>query len=55
MHLSSHLFVILKVPFREAHEMAGKVVALAEKKNVDMMKLNHNDLQEIRYAHLTHS
>ena len=35
------------VPFRETHHISGRVVALAEKRNVPMDTLSHDDLQAI--------
>lgn len=36
-----------KVPFRETHHISGRVVALAESKDVPMDKLSHDDLQSV--------
>ncbi|KAL6718815.1 argininosuccinate lyase [Lecanora helva] len=35
------------VPFRETHHISGQVVALAEKRNVPMNALSHEDLQSV--------
>ena len=35
------------VPFRESHTLVGKVVQLAEEKNVKLNKLKVNDLKNI--------
>lgn len=44
--LADHL-VRKKVPFRETHHISGRVVALAEEKQVPMDKLSHEDLQGV--------
>lgn len=36
-----------QVPFRETHHISGRVVALAEEKNVAMDKLSHEELQSV--------
>lgn len=38
-----------QVAFREAHYLAGEVVALAEKQNMDMPSLTLQQLKTIRY------
>jgi len=37
----------LKIPFREAHNITGKIVALAEKKNLQIHNLNAKDFKKI--------
>ena len=44
--LADHL-VRKGVPFRETHDISGRVVALAEKKQVPMDKLSHEDFQGV--------
>ena len=44
--LADHL-VRKGVPFRETHDISGRVVALAEERKVPMDKLSHEDLQGV--------
>ena len=48
--LADWLVQKLKLPFREAHHVAGRVVALAEKKNVLLFELSLADLQSVHGA-----
>ena len=41
-----------QVPFREAHEIAGKCVSLAESRNCELWDLTEAELQSVS-AHLT--
>jgi argininosuccinate lyase len=45
--LADWLVRALGIPFREAHHITGRAVALAEAKNVGLEKLNLTDLQSI--------
>lgn len=44
----AYYLVKKKVPFREAHALAGKVVAEAEKKKVNICDLTLEELKQIR-------
>jgi argininosuccinate lyase len=44
-------YLVLKgVPFREAHHAVGAVVRLAEKKNVELNELAHDDVKQVHAA-----
>ncbi|MDP8996539.1 MAG: argininosuccinate lyase, partial [Pseudomonadota bacterium] len=45
--LADWLVQKLKIPFREAHHISGRIVALAEKKNVLLSQLSLAELQAI--------
>ncbi len=45
--LADWLVVNLKMPFREAHHMTGRIVKAAEKKGVELTKLTVKDLQSV--------
>ena len=45
--LADWLVQNLKMPFREAHHVSGRIVALAEKKNVQLSDLPLQDLQSV--------
>ena len=45
--LADWLVRILKMPFREAHHVAGSLVALAEKQGCDLPELKLEDMQKI--------
>ena len=48
--LADWLVQNLKMPFREAHHVSGRIVALAEKKNVLLSELPLKDLQSVHGA-----
>ena len=48
--LADWLVQNLKMPFREAHHVSGRIVALAEKKNVVLSELSLTDLQSVHGA-----
>ncbi len=48
--LADWLVQKLKLPFREAHHVSGRIVALAEKKNVQLWELSLSDLQSVHGA-----
>jgi argininosuccinate lyase len=45
--LADWLVRTLKMPFREAHHVAGSLVALAEKQDCDLPELKLEDMQKI--------
>ena len=45
--LADWLVRILKMPFREAHHVAGSLVAMAEKQGCDLPGLKLTDMQKI--------
>jgi argininosuccinate lyase len=45
--LADWLVLNLGLPFREAHHITGKIVALAESKGVDLKKLSLSDLKSV--------
>ena len=45
--LADWLVLKLGMPFREAHHLTGKIVALAESKGVDLKKLPLSDLKTV--------
>ena len=45
--LADWLVQNLDIPFREAHHITGRIVALAEKKNADLKKLTISELQTV--------
>ncbi len=45
--LADWLVRTLKMPFREAHHVTGRIVALAEKKGVRLDELSLADLQSV--------
>ncbi|MCX8505194.1 MAG: argininosuccinate lyase [Alphaproteobacteria bacterium] len=45
--LADYLVMALHVPFREAHGMTGRLVALAEAKSIGLAELTLNDMQQI--------
>ena len=58
--LADYLVMELKLPFRQAHEITGKIVALAESKGAALSELPLSELQTIEpsltaavFAHLT--
>ena len=48
--LADWLVQNLKMPFREAHHVSGRIVALAEKKNLVLSELSLMDLQSVHGA-----
>jgi argininosuccinate lyase len=48
--LADWLVQKLKMPFREAHHVTGRIVALAEKKNVLLSELSLKDMQSVHAA-----
>lgn len=48
--LADWLVRVLNKPFREAHEITGKLVALAEKKGCDLTDLSLTDVQKVDAA-----
>jgi argininosuccinate lyase len=45
--LADWLVRVLKLPFRNAHHVTGRLVALAEAKNIDLADLSLEEMQEI--------
>jgi argininosuccinate lyase len=45
--LADWLVRVLKMPFRDAHHVTGRIVALAEQKNLDLSALSLGDMQFI--------
>ncbi len=45
--LADWLVLNLGLPFREAHHVTGKIVALAESKGLDLKKLPLSDLKSV--------
>jgi argininosuccinate lyase len=45
--LADWLVVHLKLPFREAHHVTGKLVKLAEGKQIDLPELTLDDMQSV--------
>jgi argininosuccinate lyase len=45
--LADFLVRVLNMPFRDAHHVTGRIVALAESKNLDLPQLSLSDLQGI--------
>ncbi len=48
--LADWLVQQLKLPFREAHHISGRIVALAEKNSVQLFELSLSDLQSVHGA-----
>ena len=45
--LADYLVKKINIPFREAHRITGEIVKIAEKKNVELEKLELKDMQKI--------
>jgi argininosuccinate lyase len=45
--LADWLVLKLELPFREAHHVTGKIVALADKKGLELNKLSLDDLKSV--------